>query len=36
MRSDLQQQVKQNTKLEKEKLHLTLNLEQSTKKCEEM
>ena len=33
---DMQQQVKQNTKLEKEKLHLTLNLEQSTKKCDEI
>lgn len=36
MRHDLQQQVKQNTKLEKEKLHLTLSLEQSTKKCSEI
>ena len=36
MRNDLQQQVKQSTMLEKEKLHLTLSLEQSAKKCSEI
>lgn len=35
MKSDLQQQVQQNRTLAKEKLHLSLSLEQSTKKCEE-